>query len=626
MNVNYSQYSQVAGEIGDNSDTLQRFVLLALASITLEFPQTLLGIFGYGSIPIIVAETALVIAGFLLVLHATSSGSMLRKIRPSTLLAVVIVIISVPEILEFTVVQPLNMSTAILESAGASIIIAASLILFRSKLTGNKLALYLVIISAFVTATIGTATWLGSAKYPTDEVLLDMFSAHLFLIGKNPYLVSNTANAFSYYGFTSGYTLSFATPKLTGGFVSTLSYPALSFLYFFPAVGLNINAPLWTMPAYVLPAAALAFAYRRTRILGLIAMLFLVLNPQYFYQVRMGYIDVLWVGLSMLSIYFYKKPWLSGILFGLALAVKQDPVFLAPFLMVFIWREQGLQKALKWFAAAAMVFLIINAYFIALGPGAFISSLLGPESSGLLGIGFGPSQLSFIGYFPMSSTFYTLMEISVFLILLVLYVFKYEKLRYAFLAFPVLIYLFNYRLLLEYIMFWPLAALIIPAIREPNISSEQVSHSFRIGYKSRSTMTRTIATVSLCLVIAAIPAGYAAHEYKEIPIFHLSNPVVYETSSGEIYRIMINVQLKSSSVQASPVLFRIVHEGAINDSNGLLWKPLYKGEISSRSVDIALIPLQASQEFTLNGTYILIAYYGDAIGHIPLKNGSVTVI
>ena len=626
MNVNYSQYSQVAGEIGDNSDTLQRFVLLALASITLEFPQTLLGIFGYGSIPIIVAETALVIAGFLLVLHATSSGSMLRKIRPSTLLAVVIVIISVPEILEFTVVQPLNMSTAILESAGASIIIAASLILFRSKLTGNKLALYLVIISAFVTATIGTATWLGSAKYPTDEVLLDMFSAHLFLIGKNPYLVSNTANAFSYYGFTSGYTLSFATPKLTGGFVSTLSYPALSFLYFFPAVGLNINAPLWTMPAYVLPAAALAFAYRRTRILGLIAMLFLVLNPQYFYQIRMGYIDVLWVGLSMLSIYFYKKPWLSGILFGLALAVKQDPVFLAPFLVVFIWREQGLQRALKWFAAAAMAFLIINAYFIALGPGAFISSLLGPESSGLLGIGFGPSQLSFIGYFPMSSTFYTLMEISVFLILLVLYVFKYEKLRYAFLAFPVLIYLFNYRLLLEYIMFWPLAAFIIPAIREPNVRSEQVSRSLRIGYKPRSTMTRTIATVALCLVIAAIPAGYAAHEHKEIPIFHLSNPVVYETSSGEIYRIMISVQLKSSSVQASPVLFRIVHEGAINDSNGLLWTPLYQGEISSSSVDIALIPLQASQEFTLNGTYILIAYYGDAIGHIPLKNGSVTVI
>ncbi len=626
VDVNHSLHPSLEGEIRHDRDSLQRIILLALASIALELPQTLLGIFGYGSIPVIIAETALVLAGFLLVLHATASEKMLQKVSPSKLLAVVIALITVPEIIEFTVVQPLNLTTGILELAGSLVIIAGSLLLFRSKLTGSRMALYMVMISIFITATIGTATWLGTPKYPTDEVLLDMFSAHLFLIGKNPYLASNTANAFSYYGFTSGYTLSFSTPRLTGGFVSALSYPALSFIYFIPAVGLNINATLWTMPAYILPAAAIAFAYRKSRLLALIALLFLVLNPQYFYQIRMGYIDVLWVGFSMLSVYFYRKPWLSGILFGLALAVKQDPVFLAPFILVFIWREEGVHRALRWVSAAVITFLIVNGYFIILGPGAFISSLIGPESSGLLGIGFGPSQISFLGYFPMSPTFYTLLEISAFLILLVLYAFKYERLKYAFLSFPILIYLFNYRLLLEYIMFWPLAALIIVPMRMPTVEREQNLQPSRSPNKERGTKSMALAVVALCILIAAVPAGYAIHEHDQVPIFRLSNPVVYEDSSGEVYKIMVNVSLKSSSIQATPVLFRIVHEGAINDSNGLLWIPSHNTYVGATPVNLSLLPLQASQQFPLDGTYILIAYYGDAIGEIPLRNGTATVI
>ena len=622
----YRQYQEVVGEAARNSDTLQRMILLAFASIVLELPQTMLGIFGYGSTEVILLETTIVLAGFFISLHATSSKNMLRRIKPESLLAVVISLIVLPELFELLIVQQVNIVTIILESTGAAGIVAASMLWFRTKLSGRRPVFYLIIISSFITATIGTATWLGSSSYPTDEVLINMFSAHLFLLGKNPYLASNTANAFSYYGFSSGFTLSFATPKLTGGFVSTLSYPALSFLYFLPAVIFNINGPLWTMPAYILPAAAIALSYRRTRLLGFIAILFLLLDPQYFYQIRMGYIDVLWVGFSMLSIYSYKRPWLSGILFGIALAVKQDPVFLAPFLVVFIWKEQSGAKALRWVAAAAFAFLIINAYFIALGPSLFISSLIGPESSGLLGIGFGPSQLSFLGYFPMSPTFYTLLEMSVFLILFGLYAFKYNRLRYAFIAFPILIYLFNYRLLLEYIMFWPLIGLIIPPFFVGDDKETGTGSPIALVRYHRSAL-RNLVVVLLCLAVATVPAGYAIHEQKEIPIFHLSNPVIYENSTGAVYRISVDILLSSSSGQASPVLFRIVHEGPINDSNGFLWQPLPDSvRVGSNPVNVNLSPLQASQEFTLNGTYILIAYYGDAIGNIQLKAGSVTVI
>ena len=65
--------------------------------------------------------------------------------------------------------------------------------------------------------------------YGTDEVAFDQYAAQLLLHGINPY-VHSMARAFSLFHVSpNGYTF-----RLTGQPVTSLSYPALSFLVYVP--------------------------------------------------------------------------------------------------------------------------------------------------------------------------------------------------------------------------------------------------------------------------------------------------------------------------------------------------------------------------------------------------------
>ncbi len=54
--------------------------------------------------------------------------------------------------------------------------------------------------------------------FPTDESVFDMYAAHLFLLGKNPYNPALMSNAFGFYGFHFG-PFDPITPLRTGGYV-----------------------------------------------------------------------------------------------------------------------------------------------------------------------------------------------------------------------------------------------------------------------------------------------------------------------------------------------------------------------------------------------------------------------
>lgn len=602
----------------EDSDTFQRLILLSFAALILEVPQTLLGIFGYGYIYVIALETILVVAGFLVTVHAIVSRKMIKGLSPTLMILVFVILVTVPEAIEFTIVQHFSYTSAALELASAIFLIIVALTWLRRRNRSRNDFYVLAGIAVLITALLGTAAWIGSARYPTDELLINLFSAHLFLLGKNPYLPANTANAFSYYGFGTTFTLSFATPKLTGGLVTDLSYPALSFLYFIPANLFHLNAPASTIPIYVIPAFILGLAYRlRSKELGFAAVVLVMLNPQYFFQISMGYLDVLWVSFVMLSIFVYDRPWISGIFFGLALSVKQDPVFLAPFIIILIWKELGGSRAVKWILSAVLAFLVVNSYLIYMSPTTFFSAMLRPETSGLIGIGFGPSQISFLGYVPLTPHFFTVATVSTFLLLLAAYATFFDRLKYSFVSFPILIYLFNYRLLLEYIMFWPVIAMVIPSILLSRSTSKYDHKGTRKSLHLKGR-TKIVGFTLVAIILVASTAGYALYNEARTPVFKMTDISYTVSKTGYVTEISLEIRVGSDFNYSTPVLFRIMHEGALNDSNGLLWVPQGRPFINSSYQSIDIFPLQPSQQFNMTGTYLIVAYYGDTVGRAEL--------
>ena len=599
----------IAGE----RESLQRLILLAFSAIVIELPQSMLAIFGYGSVLVIAIETLLVVGGFLIAAGAVLIRKPNQKLTDTQTLLMAVLIIIGPMIFELMLVQVPNLTGILLILASVLIaFVLASYNFFNPSRHGNPSILVSYAIVAILVIGIGLATWMGTPEFPTDEIAINMYASHLILGGINPYIASNMAGVFAYYGFSSGYYLSFSTPLTTGGFVTALGYPALSFLYFIPANLLKVNGALATIPLYFLPPFITIYAFGKRNITaGILASLFIIANPQYFFQIRMGYLDVLWISLVMLSVLWYRKPVLSAVAFGLALSVKQDPIFVVPFMIILIYNEMGGRKTVAWILGALITFFAINSYFFAKNPYSFLSSLLLPVTKNLIGIGFGPSQLSFLNIYPLPAEVFGIMTIASLLLFIIIYIMFYQRLKFIFLLFSILMYLFNYRLLLEYVMFWPLIAFIVMSL--PQYWSELKSAPRKV-WKNRTRITR-IAFSVICILLILTPVAASLHYSSSSQRFLIQNPEITGVSGKNVTEMQISISMVSPDNATSPVLFRIMYQGMITDSNGLLWVPLNNStRISSMMSIISIIPEGGTQRFNASGTYTIIAYYGNTIG------------
>ena len=139
-------------------------------------------------------------------------------------------------------------------------------------------------------------------RFPTDESVLDLYAAHLFLLGKNPYDPAFMSNAFSFYNF-SFHAFDPVTPLTTGGYVNNLTYPALSFLVFIPAAILKLKASIVMLPALLAPVFIVWYRAwsRKDWLKSSYAILPFLSLLLYTYQGASADTDALWASLLMLS-------------------------------------------------------------------------------------------------------------------------------------------------------------------------------------------------------------------------------------------------------------------------------------------------------------------------------------
>ena len=301
--------------------------------------------------------------------------------------------------------------------------------------------------------------------YGTDEAAFVQYAAQLLLHGHNPY-THNLISALTQYRVP----IQYATYKLNGTVASTLGYPALSFLLVAPVVAITggvqsiiIENVLFLAIELILVFAFLPKAYRA---LGVVLVLGL---PFLFDYTIGGDIVTMAIPFLLVAAFHWTETGKGGALgragtaravsLGLAASISQFAWFVAPFLVLGIWllrrndlgRRRGSVLASQFTLIAAASFLVVNLPFIAWGPKAWLSGVLGPLDQHAIPFGQGFIDLSVFFRIGGGNLFYfTIAAVLVYLSLITAFSVFFTRLWRAAFVIPSAAFLLSTRSLSEY--------------------------------------------------------------------------------------------------------------------------------------------------------------------------------
>jgi len=592
-----------------------RLFLLAAGSSLGIAPFYLSMRFGYNHLPVILAEFILSLLSFSLLLISLTGWY-----RPDFSHGLVIYVLSFStEVISFVLVPWSSM--LFLEIIIACNAVSAAVIIAQFKGFAERIHLRSFIVGTIVASVIILVILMMSvAQFPTDESVIDYYSARLFLEGLDPYIRG------SLYGLLPalGFTLDMTTPLSTGGFVQALGYPALAFLSYIPAVIFHIKEGFIQIPLYVLPFLLISYNFMKKGYSNYIPFIALSIfsTMQFFYEGLTVGNSIFWVSMLMASFIMEQKPLVSGVLLGISTSFKQFPIIVLPFLVIYMIRSHGRRSFSKWILAFVASFILINAYFMIQNPVAFLTSIISPETSMIIGVGAGISQISFAGYFSISREFFFLMMIYVTLFSLIGYWLYFNRVKYCLFVIPVIIFLLNYRLLVQYIMFWPLVSLLVfPHILKEGQQGNGKTWSEKSIRKKASRLTRTrlarnVALASVVFIIVPTAAFLeVSHENSYFSINSVHIESVSSLNSSIVNEMLVNLTYVGYGNTSTPVLFRVMPYGPMSNINDMLWYNASSQTIGIHQTETFLImPYNTTQFLTVGQQFRIIAYFGNIMG------------
>ncbi len=475
-------------------------------------------------------------------------------------------------------------------------------------------------IISFITFFVGMAT-----NFPiTDELAIDMLSVKSVMEGHNPYGMIFSLKSLEMMGVPNTY----LTPTTLGNYVTSLQYPALSFLLMAPFVVFHIKPEVLLLLFSVFLISIVPFSFIKNKMdyAAPLATAIAIFNINFILFSFNGITDVIWATFVGMAILLIDKKTLSPVFYGLALSTKQVPLIIFPFLVIYIWKTFGFKRALEYAGISIAIFLIFNLPFIILNPGAYISSVVGPEFSPLLGIGFGISQISFMGILPYArSNFFAALMISTWLISLIYYYLSFERNKYTLTVFPIIIFLFNYRLLENYIIYWPVISLIFipPLFKEKNISVRKINVSEKISeirrlklfLKNRKNLAITIVVILLLLSPFMVLLNDDVNYHQQLIIEDVK-PVSFNKSFVTAIDVSIYYSGPENNV---PLFFRILESGILYSPNGFIWNTTGDPSISHDQVKTFELSTNQPEEYlNMGNSYILEAYDGNLLGWLNI--------
>ena len=359
-------------------------------------------------------------------------------------LAGLTLIVWAQQLLEYTTVYSwVTLAVVVLGAAGVGVILAGSTRRGRA-LVESGVGFWIL----FVAVVVGLAVWaylkvLGSPAYGTDEMAFDQYAAQLLMHGLNPYTHSMAPAFAQFHVSPDGYTF-----HLDGTPVTSLSYPALSFLVYVPFMALHFTTQLAVVVNVVAWVATLGLLCRYFT--GSARALVLVMGSLSVYVAYSvgGVTDNLYMPLLVgAAVAWDRYPglrgwrsWAGPTLFGLALSIKQTPWLVLPFFLLGIglearhtygqdWRRSS-SVALSYLGRAMVSFVAVNGAFVMLSPTDWLHGVLTPLSSHTVPAGQGVIGLSlFMGVGGGSVSAFTLTAVVILGGLLVVFLAGYRSLK-----------------------------------------------------------------------------------------------------------------------------------------------------------------------------------------------------
>lgn len=344
-------------------------------------------------------------------------------------------------------------------------------------------------VAVLVAVVVALALWTYfqvylAPDYGTDEIAFDQYAAQLALHGINPYLHS-MADAFPLFHVSpNGYTF-----LLNGQPVTSLSYPALAFEAYLPLLvfGITTQAAVWVdVAAWAIGAVVLYMVLPRK--LAPLAAVVVSLDVFTGYAVG-GVTDFLFVPLLIGAAAGWDRfawtrgpaAWRGPILMGLAMAVKQTPWLIVPFVVAGIVLESrrlhgwvhGIRDGLRYAGIAVAAFLLPNLPYVVESPAAWLRGILTPVMAQTVPAGQGLISLSLsLSAGGGSLHDYTDAAIVVFVSILACYLTTYPVLKSATFIFPSLVLFFSSRSFGSYlVMLIPAAIVGAATIQRPQFTA-----------------------------------------------------------------------------------------------------------------------------------------------------------
>ncbi|MDX1995564.1 MAG: hypothetical protein SF029_24485 [bacterium] len=169
--------------------------------------------------------------------------------------------------------------------------------------------------------------------------------------------------------------------------------------------------------------------------------------------------DVVWSALLVAMLLAWKRPLWRAVLFGLAVNFRQQPWFIAPFLLLILWHEGGtirdrVRRMAVFTGIAAGLFVAFNLPFFLANPREWVLSAFEPSYARFNVFSQGLAALSQYGVVSLTREYYTLLHLGLYACLLWIGLRHPRALGQAFWLLPAVFFWVYYRGLGNYWLYW----------------------------------------------------------------------------------------------------------------------------------------------------------------------------
>jgi uncharacterized membrane protein len=377
--------------------------------------------------------------------------------------------------------------------------------------------------------------------YSTDSAAFNQVAARLLLHGNNPYTttMASAARLLQVPAHNWTYTVN-------GGHVTSLSYPAGSFLLQVPAMALGFHHEIvdW-MDLYAwLITGVLLFVLIPASVRWLAALL--ILTPVFAEMFSAGGTDAAFVPFLVLAVWRWDRfhlgrsagvaGWIGPVALGLACSIKQTPWFCVPFLVVGLFIEarntgrRPVQLVMRYLVIVVAVFVVVNIPFIVWQPTAWARGTLLPFTDPLVADGQGLVTVALHGFARGASLpMLTLAGILVFVALVATFVVWYPQMKRIWLILLPLTLFVATRSLSSYLLdLYPAAIVgamsVAPGVRPAIVRTSKGSKTFlglaAVAPAAAAVVVSAVAFLSppLVLAVRSVTTSHASTSLDSVTV------------------------------------------------------------------------------------------------------------